>query len=115
MNWSNPLMIWANCLSHLIPMFLITSGCILYLNKSRNFVGVVLLAGNLLAITVNIVSTLFLIGTLNNSISSEVYRRYSMELQAGSILAGLIFGVGFLIMMIDMERKKKPEPEVSKT
>jgi hypothetical protein len=104
-NLSNPLMIAINRLSHLIPTFLVTIGCVLYLIKSRKLVGVVLLIGNLLTIIINITSAV-LIAIANGKMSSEIYSRYSMELQAGSILAGLIFGVGFLIMMIDMERKK---------
>ncbi len=110
---SNPLVTAINSLSHLVPSLLITIGCVLYLLKSRKFVGVVLLIGNLLTIIVSIISAI-LIAMANSNMSTEIYSRHAMELRAGSVLAALIFGVGFLIMMIDMDRKKdSPKPGVS--
>jgi hypothetical protein len=110
---SNPLMVICNCLSHLAPMVLVTIGCVIYLLKTRKFIGIALLIGNLLTIFVNIASAI-LIFMANSKMSSEIYSRHAVELQTGSILGTLMFGVGFLIMVFDMERKKDiPAPGAS--
>ena len=93
-----------NTFTHLIPTCIITVGCVIYLMKKRNLPGVLLLAGNLLGIVLSVSSTLLVVAMRGGYPQAIPYELYSMVSTVGSLVAGLLFAIGFLLMALRFDR-----------
>jgi len=91
-------------LMRLPPLLLVTAGCVLYLLKTRGFVGALLLAGNLLIIVAMGISTFMTIAIASGTFDHGSISRYSAVTSSVSFLAGVVFGIGFLLMAINAKR-----------
>jgi hypothetical protein len=89
-------------LLHLIPALLLTGGCVVYLIRARNLAGVILLISNLLSIAISFAWTLFSVLLMSGRGHGQPW---VFPLQILSFLAGLGFGVGFLLMAFGAPRK----------
>jgi len=90
----------------LLPMLLISVGCIIYWGKAKNAAGVVLLIGNMLILSWHF----FNLGSIISGpyASGGDTEKYSF----GFLISGLIFSVGFLLMAIAAPRKVAPPSQM---
>ena len=84
----------------LIPSIIILMWCIVYIGKTRSGEGFLTLIGTLLAILVSLGWLAFQLLLSANQMPSDAIRVFSYVMQAVSLVGGLLFGVGFLIIAI---------------
>jgi hypothetical protein len=98
---------------HVIPLFLLTAGCIVLLVRARSRAAVMMLAGNLLLIAAAAVQGVLTVMMISGGMNHEVYGQFALVLQILALAGGVTFGVGFLIMAFSVAPRvpgKRPDP-----
>ncbi len=93
----------------LIPMILITFGCLFYIKRSLSMAGVMMLMGNLVLLLIQIA---FIVITVIQTKDTRLYRSLCFEnyhtiISGINFLAGLIFGFGFILMAVNHGRPEE--------
>jgi hypothetical protein len=98
---------------HIIPLLLVTVGCILLLGRTRSGVAITLLIGNLLTLAVSTAFAVFNFLMMNDAVTHEVFARFAIGLQVLSFIGGILFGAGFLMMALHAQRPTNSVPQAT--
>lgn len=83
-----------------IPLFLVTVGCVLLLTRAYRGAAIAMLIGNLIMIAVTLLHAVVTAMIMTNAVSNDVYRWLGPASQILSLSGGVLFGVGFLMMAL---------------
>ena len=98
---------------HVMPLFLLTAGCVVLLMRTRSRAALVMLIGNLILIAGAVLSAVLTMLIVGRAMDPERYGRLAMVMQFLSLIGGVTFGVGFLLMAFSTKPRQSGSGVVS--
>ena len=94
-------------LLYLVPMLLITVGCIIYLLNGNKSAGILMLLGNLMGLAHRFFSIVLQGLMMNDVIGHKTFGRLLTFTTPVYMIMSLLFGIGFIMMALSAKRAEK--------
>ncbi|MCF7669656.1 MAG: hypothetical protein K9N48_07765 [Verrucomicrobia bacterium] len=93
-------------LFQILPILLITVGCVLYLIKTKSVDAILMLCGNVFWLLASFISVACVAAMSAGVLGTHVFGKISIGLTIFYFISVMIFGIGFLMMAIGVNKAK---------